>query len=152
MNSTIQAAYDAALPELNVLLDQSKVSFQATWGNFTDQLHKERLGILFKSAGQVKLKLLVAKDAAEVAELQDTYDTLLASIETLGLATRIVGEATAANLVKENMHSWLSSLGSVAGIVLKAAVSSAIPGGGVVTTLASAGIDALVKNLPQKAV
>ena len=152
MNSTIQAAYDAALPELNVLLDQSKVSFQATWGNFTDQLHKERLGILFKSAGQVKLKLLVAKDAAEVAELQDTYDTLLASIETLGLATRIVGEATAANLVKENMHSWLSSLGSVAGIVLKAAVSSAIPGGGAVATLASAGIDALVKNLPQKAV
>lgn len=127
-NELLDQVIEIAKPQLEALVEQTKTNFMATFGDFVESAHKDRLAQLFKEAGEAKIKALLAKDSAKAAEWQDIYATKIASIETLGLAVKIVGAAKSRSFLMETAKQVLDTLGGVAATVLKTIVAGFVQG------------------------
>lgn len=127
-NQLLDQVIEVARPQLEALVEKTKDNFMVTYGEFVESAHKDRLAQLFKEAGQAKIKALMAKDEAGAKEWEDIYATKLASIETLGLAVKIVGSAKARSFLMETAKQVLDTLGGVAANVLKTVVSGFVQG------------------------
>lgn len=119
---------DVAKPQLEVLLAKTRENFMASFGSFVESIHKDRLETLFKEAGEFKLKAIVEKDENKARQYEDIYRTKLDSIETLGLAVKIVGSAKAHSFLKETAKSILDTFGGIAASLLKTVIAGLVQG------------------------
>lgn len=127
-NPVVDQALSIAKPRLEALVEQTKTNFMQSFGDFVESAHKDRLAKLFKEAGQAKINALAAADEAKAREWEDIYRTKLDSIETLGLAVKIVGAAKAHSFLRETAKNVLDTLGGVAAEILKTVVSGVVQG------------------------
>jgi hypothetical protein len=121
-------AMTAARPQLDALVAQAKKNFMAAYGSFVEAAHKDKLEKLFAEAGEAKIKALSAEDQKKSREWADIYETKLASIETLGLAVKVVGDAKAASFLRETARQILDTLGGVAAAIFKTVISAVVQG------------------------
>lgn len=133
-------------PDLLALTGVLRDQFLQDYGSWVVSGHRARLESLFSTCAQVRLQLLSARSATEALELQETYDTLVASVETLGLALQIIADAEARKLLVAGFRRAQELVPVVAGVVLKA-VLPLIPGAAVAGPIAGAGVEALLKEI-----
>lgn len=134
MSASIQDQVVAlAKPQLEKLVEKTKANFMEAFGDFVESSHKDRLEKLIKEAAEAKLKAIAESDSAKSKMWEDVANTKLDSIQTLGLAVKIVGAAKAHSFLKEAAKQVLDTLAGVAAGVLKAVVAGLVQG--VVTGL-----------------
>jgi len=117
-----------AKPQLEALVEKTKSNFMEAFGDFVESSHKDRLEKLIKEAAEAKLKAITTSDSVKSKEWEDIARTKLDSIQTLGLAVKIVGAAKAHSFLKEAAKQVLDTLAGVAAGVLKAIVAGLVQG------------------------
>lgn len=124
---------DEAQPELRALVAEQKGNFLQTFGAWVNSAHAGRLEEVFVDAGKARLRGTFAKllgDQDGEKDASETYQACLTSLKTLGLSIVISAEVEAHAFIQSAMHSILSTLASVLGIAVRAAVAVLVPGPG----------------------
>ena len=117
-----------AMPKLEVAADNLKDNFLAKFGDFFEDAHKDRLADLFKKAAEYKLRALAEQDVDLRRQWAQAAESSVRSIETLGLAASIKGDAKAASLIKEAASLALDTLGDIAFTVISTVGGALVSG------------------------
>lgn len=134
--TTAQDQVRAAIePQLRATAATLKTSFMETFGTLVEASHKDRLEKLFGEAAEARIQYSLATDPKKAEEYHQIFDAKMASIQTLGLAVKIVADAKAGqlqaqtiNVVKEAAKSILRALGDVAMGLLKSVAAGLVQG------------------------
>lgn len=138
----------AAKPALEDFLGRARTEFVARYRDWVQSVHCEELGEIFAAAGLARLEVLLAETPELAAEWEDTYETELARMDTLGLDLLVVGKAESRKFMKDEARMVLSCVPVVAGVVTKVAIGVALPGvGAIVGAPAGAGVEWLLERV-----
>lgn len=145
--SPLKLILDALAPELHTLIDRARCEFVARFGAWVAGSHKQALEDLFLRAGRAKVACFLATTPEEAQEQHDIFETEVESIEVLGLAIQIMGEAEARAFLKAEIRAVLEVIPIAAGIAVKIALPVAFPViGSLVGAPAGSGVEWLLNK------
>lgn len=144
MSEVTQAVIDAVEPKLMEVVVAAKDQFMADYGDWIQSGHRVLLEEAFLAAGKAKVACFLAKTPEDAQDAQETYDTCVRSLATLGLDVKITAEVEARRLLVMGFERVLGLIPVVAGVVVKVGLSF-IPGvGALAGAVAGPGVELLL--------
>ena len=148
MSTVATQVLSSSKPLLLDFVNKAKTNFIARFGEYVQSAHLSTLEDIFLQAGVARIEILFVKTAAEAQEWEETYQTNLLRLKTLGLEIYTIGKTDTRQFLRDEIDVALSYVPVVAGIVVKVALPIAFPGvGSLVGPIAGAGVEFVLDKL-----